>query len=120
MKTSSVKLNDLLNMFYKKTFDLKHNIFLDIKRNIIFNNIKYKYIRGIKLEANGRLTRRYRADRAIHKRKWKGGLKNVDTAFKGLSTPNFRGYLSPNVEYSLKTSKRRIGAFAVKGWIGGR
>jgi hypothetical protein len=23
------------------------------------------------------------------------------------------------MEYSMKTSKRRIGAFAVKGWIGG-
>ncbi len=31
-----------------------------------------------------------------------------------------RGYLKSNVEYSISTSKRKIGAFAVKGWISGR
>lgn len=28
-----------------------------------------------------------------------------------------RGYAKSNVDYSLFTSKRRIGAFAVKGWV---
>jgi hypothetical protein len=32
---------------------------------------------------------------------------------------NMRGHIRPNLEYSIFTSKRRIGAFAVKGWIGG-
>jgi hypothetical protein len=31
-----------------------------------------------------------------------------------------RGYAKPNVEYSIFTSKRRIGAFAVKGWVAGK
>jgi hypothetical protein len=35
--------------------------------NIIFNSIKYKNLGGIRLEVKGRLTRRYRADRAIYK-----------------------------------------------------
>jgi hypothetical protein len=42
-------------------------------------------------------------------------LKNIDSSYKGLSSVNLRGFIEPNVEYSIYTSKRRIGAFAVKG-----
>lgn len=87
---------------------------------IIFNSIKYKNMGGIRLEIKGRLTKRYRADRALFKVKWKGGLKNIDSSYKGLSSVNLRGSIKPNVEYSIYTSKRRIGAFAVKGWISGK
>lgn len=87
---------------------------------IIFNSIKYKNMGGIRLEVKGRLTKRYRADRALFKVKWKGGLKNIDSSYKGLSAVNLRGFIKPNVEYSIYTSKRRIGAFAVKGWISGK
>jgi hypothetical protein len=66
------------------------------------------------------LTKRYRADRAIQFLKWKGGLKNVDSSFKGLSTVSFRGNTNSNVSYSLTRSKRRIGSFAIKGWIAGK
>jgi hypothetical protein len=75
---------------------------------------------GIRLEVKGRLTKRYRADRSIYSLKWKGGLKNVDSSFKRLSSVLFRGNSNSNVSYSLTTAKRRIGAFAVKGWIGGK
>jgi hypothetical protein len=88
--------------------------------DIIFNSIKYKNMGGIRLEIKGRLTKRYRAERALFKVKWKGGLKNIDSSYKGLSTVNLRGFIKPNVEYSIYTSKRRIGAFAVKGWISGK
>jgi len=88
--------------------------------DIIFNSIKYKNIGGIRLEIKGRLTKRYKAERALFKVKWKGGLKNIDSSYKGLSTVNLRGFVKPNVEYSIYTSKRRIGAFAVKGWISGK
>ena len=88
--------------------------------DIIFNSIKYKNMGGIRLEVKGRLTKRYRADRALFKIKWKGGLKNIDSSYKGLSSINIRGHVKPNVEYSMFTSKRRIGAFAVKGWISGK
>ena len=87
---------------------------------IIFNSIKYKNMGGIRLEIKGRLSKRYRADKAIFKVKWKGGLKNIDSSYKGLSSVNLRGFIKPNVEYTLCTSKRRIGAFAVKGWISGK
>lgn len=88
--------------------------------NAIFNDIKYKNMGGVRLEAKGRLTKRYRADRAILKIRWKGGLKNIDSSYKGLSAVNLRGYMKPNMEYSLYTTKRRIGAFAIKGWVSGK
>ncbi len=95
-------------------------IFFNKYKNIALDYIKYKNIGGIRLEIKGRLTRRYRADRAKFKMRWKGGLQNYDSSFKGLSAVTFRGYANSNVEYSIRTSKRRIGAFAVKGWISGR
>lgn len=89
-------------------------------RDIILDNIKYKNTGGAKIIVKGRLTRRYRADRAVYKLKWKGGLKNIDSAFKGLSTVVFRGYLDSNVEKFRLNSKRRIGSFGVKSWISGK
>jgi len=99
-----------------------NNIYKDQAKlyNIIFNLIKYKNMGGIRLEVKGRLTKRYRADRAIYKLHWKGGLKNTDSSFRGLSSVNFRGNFKSNVMYSISKSKRRIGSFAVKGWISGK
>lgn len=91
-----------------------------IIRGSMFNSIKYKNMGGIRLEIKGRLTRRYRADRAVYKLKWKGGLKNIESSFNRLSSVLYRGHYKPNVSYSITNSKRRIGAFAVKGWISGK
>lgn len=123
-------LNKLLyDLYYKITFVndniLNDDIFTDkayyLKiRDIILDNIKYKNMGGARLIVKGRLTKRYRADRALYKLKWKGGLKNLDSAFKGLSTVVFRGHLDSNVEKSILTSKRRIGSFAVRGWFSGK
>ena len=88
--------------------------------NKIYDSVGYKNMGGIRLEVKGRLTKRYRADRSIYSLKWKGGLKNIDSSFKGLSSVLFRGNSKSNVTYSITKSKRRIGAFAVKGWIGGK
>jgi len=88
--------------------------------NVIFNSIKYKNIGGVKFEVKGRLTRRYRADRSVFKKRLIGGLKNIESSFKRLPSMIMRGYEKSNVEYSILTSKRRIGSFAVKGWISGR
>ena len=52
--------------------------------------------------------------------KWKGGLKNVDSSFRGLSAIMLRGYLKSNVQYYLISSKNRNGAFGVKGWVSSR
>jgi hypothetical protein len=37
-----------------------------------------------------------------------------------LSSVNMRGYVESNLDYSIFTSKRNIGAFAVKGWFSGK
>lgn len=91
-----------------------------IKANIIFDSISFKKITGIKLEVSGRLTKRYRADRSTQSLKWIGGLKNFDSSYKQLRTIYFRGNTKTNVSYSISKSKRRIGSFAVKGWIGAK
>jgi hypothetical protein len=110
---SNIKTNNLDTVF---------NTILNTKEvhNTIYNNIGYKNMGGIRLEIKGRLTKRYRADRSIYSLKWKGGLKNVDSSFKRLSSVLFKGNSKSNVSYSLSNSKRRIGAFAVKGWISGK
>ena len=115
-------LNKLLfDLYYKTTFEKENKpneVFTDKAyffkiRDIILDNINYKNMGGARLIVKGRLTRRYRADRAVYKFKWKGGLKNIDSAFKGLSTVTYRGYMDSNVERSSFVSKRRIGAFGV-------
>jgi hypothetical protein len=118
-KYNNTYINSIINQQNDFDFLLKEN-YEKFNNEVIFDNIKYKNIRGMRIEFKGRLTRRYRADRAIYKIRWKGGLKNIDSSFKGLSTINYRGFRNSNVEYSLQTGKRRIGAFAIKGWIAGK
>jgi hypothetical protein len=116
--TSLLKYNKLINLNkFLNTFNKANS--LNISKHI-FNSIKYKTLRGIKIEVKGRLTKRYRADRSIYLLRWKGGLKNVDSSYRRLSTTLLRGNVKPNTSYSLTASKRRIGAFAVKGWIASR
>nr|YP_010247515.1 ribosomal protein S3 [Cordyceps pruinosa]QPZ76107.1 ribosomal protein S3 [Cordyceps pruinosa] len=93
-----------------------HN--MDTNKNIhktIFNSIQYKNIEGIRIETNGRLTKRYRADRAVHYKKWKGGLQKTS-----LHSTLFRGNVNPNISYSIANNTRRVGSFAIKGWISGK
>jgi len=119
-------LNKLLyNLYYDRAQDKKDNKLTILPnqnsiRKIIFENIKYKNLGGIRLSVKGRLTKRYRADRSVSTLKWKGGLKDIDSAFKGLSTVVYRGYLGPNVEKSMLSGIRHIGSFALKGWISGK
>jgi hypothetical protein len=110
------------NIQSKNKDENKINYFTQPKKvhNVIYNSIKYKNMSGIRLEVKGRLTKRYRADRSVYSLKWKGGLKNIDSSFKGLSSVLFRGNTNSNTSYSIAKSKRRVGAFAVKGWIGGK
>lgn len=114
---SSNNLDKLLNQIESYTNQDNKNKSI---HNIVYNSIGYKNMGGIRLEVKGRLTKRYRADRSIYFVKWKGGLKNIDSSFQRLSSVLFRGNTKSNVSYSLSTGKRRIGAFAVKGWIGGK
>lgn len=83
--------------------------------NIIYNSVGYKNMGGIRLEVKGRLTKRYRADRAVHYKKWKGGLQKTS-----LHSTLFRGNVNPNISYSIANNTRRVGSFAIKGWISGK
>jgi hypothetical protein len=72
---------------------------------------------GVRLEAKGRLTRRFTASRSVFKVKWKGSIKNLDSSYKKLSSVILRGHAKSNVQYTLINSKTRNGAFGLKGWI---
>lgn len=100
------------NVIFNKNYSEIHKI--------IFNSINYKNLSGARLQVKGRLSKRNRADRALLKVRWKGGLKNIDSSYKRLSSVDFRGHLKSNLEYSMYASKRTIGAFAVKGWVSGK
>jgi Mitochondrial ribosomal protein (VAR1) len=82
--------------------------------------LKHMKLSGVRIEAKGRLTKRFTASRSVFKLRWKGGLKNVDSSFKGLSTVMLRGIVKSNVQYSLLNSKNRNGAFGIKGWVGSK
>jgi hypothetical protein len=52
--------------------------------------------------------------------KWKGGLKNVDSTFRGFPAIMLRGHVKSNVQYTIINSKTRNGAYGVKGWVSSR
>ncbi len=102
------KLN-LKQYFYNKKF----------LQNYIINNLKYKHISGFRLEAKGRLNKRYTASRSIYKLKYNGNLLNIDSSYKGLSSVLLRNNLNSNLQYTKLNSKTRIGSFGIKGWVSG-
>jgi len=111
----------LLNLYFQNI--QKNNKVIKFNRIIfysLFNSIKHKNIGGLRFEIKGRLTKRYRADRALYKLNLTGGLKNIESSFNKLSSTLYRGYSKPNVTYSIFKSKRRTGAFAAKGWVSGK
>nr|QIJ45957.1 hypothetical protein [Calonectria ilicicola] len=118
--SSCAVYSDEVSSNLSKLLDNRANVNNKEIPNKIYDSIGYKHMAGIRIEVKGRLTKRYRADRSVYSLKWKGGLKNIDSSFKRESVPLYRGNQNPNVAYTLVTSKRRIGAFAVKGWISGK
>ena len=89
----------------------------------VLRSIKYKWVTGARIEAKGRLTKRYAASRAVFKYKYRGTLRNLErlkSVENHIQSPGvfmLRGDWRPNTQYSLIHSKRRIGAFGIKGWI---
>lgn len=145
-KVKNLKINSLLNNFTPSTNkDLLDNILLNLFSNssfikndlkdgtesnnllkdgslldFVLSSLKHKNMSGVRLEAKGRLTRRFTASRAVFKIKWKGGIRNIDSSYRGLSTVILRGHLKSNVQYSVINSKTRNGAFGIKGWVGSK
>jgi hypothetical protein len=98
------------------------------KKLSVLNSLKYKWITGARLEAKGRLTKRFTASRSQFKFRYKGNLKimepatqnalnNVNYTNKSAKTVMLRNQIKPNIQYTFVNSKRRIGAFGIKGWI---
>jgi hypothetical protein len=105
-------------IFLGKSLLVKQN--LDIKENLndnkaLLNNIKYRHVTGFRLEARGRLTRRYTASRSISKVRYKGNLLDIDSSYRGLSSVLLKGNLKSNVQFTKLSSKTRIGSFGIKG-----
>lgn len=118
-------LNSLLLSFFsivgklKKEFKKRFSIVRlpTTLSKYITKSLRQFKLAGIRVEAKGRLTRRFTASRSVFKMKCKGGLKNVDSSFKGLSAIMLRGDRKSNVQYSVISSKNRNGAYGVKGWM---
>lgn len=86
----------------------------------VLKSLKHLSMRGIRIQAKGRATRRLTASRSVFKIKWKGGLKNVDSSFKGLSAILLRGHLKSNIQHTYVSTKNRNGSIGVKGWVSSR
>lgn len=104
---------------FKENLDIgKKNEVKNLK-NAVFSELKYKDVTGFRLEARGRLTKRYTASRSVTKFRYKGNLLNIDSSHKGLSTVLLKGNLRSNLQYTKLKSKSRIGSFGIKGWVSG-
>lgn len=105
--------NDNLNIILKN-----YNTVKPVKlESSVIDELNNKVIIGVRLEAAGRLTKRFTAQRAVKKLKYIGTLKNIDSSFKGLSTQVIRNTIDSNIQYSKASSQNRIGSFGIKGWI---
>lgn len=130
------KIHNILKRMKNKIHICKKNPFLDYKKStycnantlkkvkntnilkcIILNNLKFKHITGFRLQATGRLSKRYTASRSVSKLQYKGNLLNIDSSYNGISSVILKGNLKPNIQYTKLRSKTRIGSFGIKGWV---
>jgi hypothetical protein len=116
VKIKGSKKDKKIFVFYRKLAYKKNSTILpnSLQKNII-NNLKYKGIAGFRLEAKGRLTKRYTASRSVLKIKYKGNLLDLSSSHKGLSTVLLKGNLKSNLQYTKLKSRSRIGSFGIKG-----
>jgi hypothetical protein len=112
---------NLYNNDLDTTNELLYNLLLQNKikskylKKIVLDNIRYKKISGIRIQATGRLTKRYTASRSISKLRYKGNLINISSSLKGRSSALLRGKFRPNLQFTKLNSKTRIGSFGIKG-----
>lgn len=128
-KIKNIKLVEKSNKFFTvNNFDTNNLINGLMQQNrtnteylkkIILNEIKYKRVSGVRLEAAGRLTRRFSASRSQCRTKYKGNLENAYSSLKGYPTPVLRGNFKANLQRTVINSTSRVGAFGVKGWVSG-
>jgi hypothetical protein len=132
VKIKNIELNersryffDLDNLFIVNNKDITHNLLnsliqknkikSDTLKRIVLYNINYKKLSGVRLEAAGRLTKRYTASRSQKKVIYNGNLENAYSSIKGYPSVVLRGNYKPNLQYTKLNSKSRIGSFGIKG-----
>ena len=112
---------DLENLFITNNKDIANNLMQEKKiksnnlKKIVLHNINYKKLSGIKLEAVGRLNKRYTASRSQKNVKYIGNLQNLYSSEKGYPFVLSRGNYKPNLQQTKLNSKSNIGSFGIKG-----
>lgn len=101
-------LNSILTNYYDSGTNTEYEV---------LNTMKNKSIIGIRLQAAGRLTKRFTAQRSVKRIRYAGTLKNIDSSFRGISTQMLRKNRKNNIQFSKAKSENRIGSFGIKGWI---
>lgn len=86
-----------------------------LMQNYILNNLKYRHVTGFRLEAKGRLSKRFTASRSVSISRKAGGILNIDSSYRGLSSVLLKGNLKSNTQFTKLSSKTRIGSFGIKG-----
>jgi len=86
-------------------------------KKTVLSLIKYKKVTGVRIQAKGRLTRRFTASRSLYQYKYKGNLRNIDSSYMGLTSALLRGYFRSNLQYTNINSNTRVGSFGLKGWV---
>jgi hypothetical protein len=85
-------LKNKLLVVYKRPFlgKIYNNFFIKKRRNLsksnkllmktITRDLKYRHLTGFRIQAKGRLTRRYTAERSVSNIIYKGNLLNIDSS----------------------------------------
>ena len=106
------------SLLYKNTNnDVGMTCLADAEENIEkfgLNTLKNKAIKGARLQASGRLTRRLTASRSISKLRYKGNLRNLSSYDKKISSVMLRGHVKSNLQYTNVNSKTPNGAYGLK------
>ncbi|KAF7847911.1 hypothetical protein BT93_L2463 [Corymbia citriodora subsp. variegata] len=127
LKTKITRKRSKLNFYLKKIKNkikiqpksfftgFKEILEKEKKEMFVVNNLKYRHVTGFKLQASGRLTRRYTASRSLKRVRYAGNLLNIDSSYRAMSCALLKGNLKSNLQFSKLASKTRIGSFGLKG-----
>lgn len=107
------KEKNSLNLFAKNGEENEKKV------DFFLNNLKYRHVTGFRLQAKGRLSRRYTASRSISRVEYAGNLMNFDSSYHSLSSVLLKGNLKSNLQYTKLNCKTRVGSFGLKGWVSG-
>jgi hypothetical protein len=94
--------------------ELNNDILLVNKHNAVIYNLHHKYLTGLKLQGNGRLTKRLTASRSILKHNNIGKLRDMISSFQKRSSVILRGYINSHLQYLNVNSYNRNGSFGIK------